>query len=544
MMYQPQREGAGAATLEDYIRAIRSRFWVLPLVALIALLLALIYLSGNTSLYTAQTRVQLGPTPVGSAVEGRLEVPNLELEREIMASNANAQRAADSLGVIDAKSLLSDLDVKFTPDSDVLQVSYTSTDPETAAEVADAIAGSYVATREGNAASFYAGDITLLQDQEVELERALATANTDLSALEVELANAGTLEPTDPTRAGLLEALTQDRNEARTVVSFLQNDVRTVRADLNEVERSAARRSPAAVVIRDAVVPGSPDGVANSWIYAGALIVGLLFGTAVALIADRLDTTARHESAVADSIGAKVLGSIPRQGWRRLAGRDRLVMLRSNNSTAASQARESFRRLRSSRQFMASTGDQRCILFTSAYPGEGKSFTVINTAIAMAQSGSRVAVVCADMRRPGLDEMLDLDRTTGLSMILKSAGSVDLVAVDEVDGLWILPAGPTPDNASELLALDSFAQVINELKKRADYVLVDSPPALLAADAATASSAVDGVVVVVDSDRTETLDLDSVRSDLERAGAEILGAVMNRVKRKRSFLRRGRYGTY
>lgn len=542
VMYQSQSPAESAATLEDYLRAIRARLWIVLAGLLLGLLLAALYLASQTSAYTAEARVQLGPTPVGADTANRLQSPNLELEREVLASNQLASEVASVTGSDGARDLLDALDVKFTPDSDVLRIFFTDTDSDRAAVVANAFAASYVSAREGDAEAYYSELLAQIESQIAAVDEELAASEARIDELSTDLAEASALSSADPTREVLIATATQDRNTERSTQNQLLAERRTLRSELASAQRNFETRSPAASLLREAAEPQAPDGVPRNWIYLGLGLVGLLAGTALALVLDRLDSTARDESAVTESLGARVLGAVTRQGWRRLAGEDRLVML--SPSKRVSQARESFRRIRSSLQFLATTDGGRVFLFTSAYPSEGKTFTVVNTALALAQTGNRTAIVSADLRRPGLDNLLDLPRDSGLSTALGSSEDVDLVAVDGVDNLWVLPAGPLPSNPAELLSLDTFGQLLDDLRQTVDFVLVDTPPVLLTADAATAARHVDGVVVVVDSHQTETVDLMSVRSDLERAGAKVVGAVMNRVRRRRNLFGRDRYGDY
>jgi capsular exopolysaccharide synthesis family protein len=308
-----------------------------------------------------------------------------------------------------------------------------------------------------------------------------------------------------------------------------------------------ARKSlgSAASVLLAADVPTSPDGIPRSFILAASLIAGFLFGTAAAFLVERLDTTARDENDVALALGARVLASVPAFPLGNRSGTSAAIMLSEDRKPRLAVSREAFRRLRSSIQFASASTGAEVFVFTSAFPGEGKSVAAANLALALAQSGKHVALVSADMRRPTLERILGVPNHEGLSDFLGGRSEMELKSIDGVENLWFVPAGPPPANPGELLGSVQFETLIKELRTMASYVLIDSPPVLSTADAATAATYADGVVVIVDSRRTETADLLKVRDELDRAGSKIVGAVVNRTRPRRGlFSRRDSYAYY
>jgi capsular exopolysaccharide synthesis family protein len=184
------------------------------------------------------------------------------------------------------------------------------------------------------------------------------------------------------------------------------------------------------------------------------------------------------------------------------------------------------------------------IIVTSANPAEGKSLTSSNLAIALAQNGSRCVLVSADLRRPTLEKLFGMEGPRpGLSEYLAHAAELNAEKVPGIDNLWLIRSGAPPNNPGELLNSDRFEQMVKELEREdVEYIVIDTPPVLSTADALSAARYVDGVIVVVDTERTETSDLLQVRADLERTGSKLLGAVMNRQKYERGkLLQRDRY---
>ena len=204
-------------------------------------------------------------------------------------------------------------------------------------------------------------------------------------------------------------------------------------------------------------------------------------------------------------------------------------MLASGRSARIQRARESFRRLRSSVQFLAASREADTYLVTSARPGEGKSTVSVNLAVAMAQGGGSVCLVNADLRRPTVEKMLGVPNSQGLSDWLVDNTITDiLVPISNIPGLVVLPSGPPPTNPGELLSSGELSSLMDELITQFDTVIIDAPPILSAADASTIAPSVDGTLIVVDGQRTDTDTLLRVRGELERTGGTVLGAVLNR----------------
>jgi capsular exopolysaccharide synthesis family protein len=194
---------------------------------------------------------------------------------------------------------------------------------------------------------------------------------------------------------------------------------------------------------------------------------------------------------------------------------------------------ESYRALRTSVLFSTAPRPPQTLLVTSTQPGEGKTCTSLNLALALSQRGGRVLVVDSDLRKPGIAKALGMDglNAEGLSGVLTGAYSLDdvLKEVGIAPGLWVLPAGPNPPNPAELLSSPSMEKLMAELRERFDHVVLDSPPALVVTDATVLSSLVDGVIVVVESGVTPRGALVRTHKTIRIAGGRLLGVVLNKV---------------
>ena len=204
---------------------------------------------------------------------------------------------------------------------------------------------------------------------------------------------------------------------------------------------------------------------------------------------------------------------------------------------------ESFRKLRTNLQFLEPTRPHRVVVVTSATVGEGKSTTACNLALALADAGSRVLLIDLNLRLPQVDRYLQVEPGAGVANVLSGRIAVKNAVLRWVDGgLDVLPAGPVPFNPSELLASRATAALLDEVRQRYDYVIIDAPAVLPVTDAAAVAARADGVVLVVRYGRTSEEQVAAAVNGLEAVGAPLLGVALTGTPPSR--LRRRRAGSY
>lgn len=204
-------------------------------------------------------------------------------------------------------------------------------------------------------------------------------------------------------------------------------------------------------------------------------------------------------------------------------------------SSPRSPVAEAFRALRTNLEFSNLDKSLRAILVTSARAEEGKSTTLANLAVTMAQGGKKVILVDADLRRPTQHQIFGLKSTPGLTDMVRDEALLANPPLQDtpVPTLKVLTAGALPPNPAEILGSKQMSQLLAALLERADTVLLDAPPILAVTDAAVLSNKVDGVLLVASAGKTKREDAQKAQQQLEKINARVIGAVLTNAKPER-----------
>ena len=412
-----------------------------------------------------------------------------------------------NLGVT-SDELLKQVRAEAPLDSTLLYLFAQDADPARAALIANALAEQLIAASpavQGPQAEFEAsidGQMNAVQDQITSTQAqadALSGLTTRTAAQDAHLA---TLE-------GRLVSL---RSTQASLLSF-----------------SASQASSLLTVIEPAVAPAtpiSPRPLLNTLL---AAVLGLLIAAGVASVTEFLNDSVKDADAVQETSGLSTLGTIPRMKGDRVRSEIyRLAAVLYPRSNVA----EAYRILRTNIEFASVDAPIRTLLVTSSIPGEGKTTTAANLAIVFAQAGHRVLLVDADLRKPGVHLIFDLPNTHGITSLLRDERmELDAAAhVTEQGGLRVLTTGPLPPNPAELLGSQRMRATLDRLKSSEDLVIFDSPPLEVVTDSAIMSSFVDLTLFVVDAGRSRRRTVRLGREALARAGANVVGAVLNRAQ--------------
>ncbi len=407
-------------------------------------------------------------------------------------------------------------------DSTLLTISAQDADPARAATIANALADQLIAAspaiqgRQTDIQQSIDADLRATQDQiqatqaQVEALRALTTRTAQQDAQ---------LQTLD----GRLVTL---RQTFATLLTF-----------------SSGNSSNLLSVIEPAIAPSipvSPKPLLDTLVGA---ILGLLIAAAIISIFEYLDDRLKDSDAIQEVAGLSTLGTIAR--IKGEGGRSEIyqlaVLLHPRSGTA-----EAYRTLRANIEFASVDATVRTLLVTSALPGEGKTVTSANLAVAFAQAGRKVLLVDADLRRPGIHLVFNLPNWHGLTSLLRD-GDEKLDAITnetEQANLRILTTGPLPPNPAELLGSQRMRAVLERLTAAEDLVIIDSPPLQAVTDSAILSSFIDGTILVIDAARGHRRAVRLGRETLAKAGANVLGAVLNRAPSRAPSEYADYYGDY
>ncbi|WP_275579803.1 polysaccharide biosynthesis tyrosine autokinase [Nocardioides nitrophenolicus] len=267
----------------------------------------------------------------------------------------------------------------------------------------------------------------------------------------------------------------------------------------------------------------TPNVVLN---LVAAILIGTLLGIGLAVARELLDRTIRTADHVAELTESPVLASIGFDGDIRSA-----PLLTDLGGFAART--EAFRLLRTNLQFIDLDHQPRCLVISSAVPGEGKTMTSTNLAVALAQTGRNTLIIDADLRRPRVASTLGLDPAIGLTTALVGKTEIhDAIQVHEASGLHVLASGAKPPNPTEILQSKITHDLIRRLRSSYDMVIIDAPPLLPVADASVLAKLADGVIIVVRHAKTTREQVNEAINRLNQVGARLYGVVVNMVAKR------------
>ncbi|MEM9137269.1 MAG: polysaccharide biosynthesis tyrosine autokinase, partial [Cyanobacteria bacterium P01_F01_bin.42] len=262
-------------------------------------------------------------------------------------------------------------------------------------------------------------------------------------------------------------------------------------------------------------------------------VLGILLGTGLSLLVDARDLRLRTLEDVRRVYDYALLGAVP--DFSETIGAD--ANARANSLFVRDQPRsmisETYRMVNTNLQF-SSSDNLQVVVISSGMPGEGKSSTLANIALAMAELGNRVILIDADMRLPSQHQVWELPNRKGLSHVLVDQNeSFDrLPVIAENEGLDILPAGALPPNPTSLLSSQRFSALIKHLRERYDHVLIDAPPITVASDALLISQVVDGLLLVARPGKLNRAAANVAANMIRQAQVNILGVIGNAIRSK------------
>ncbi|MGF1512409.1 MAG: GumC family protein [Elainellaceae cyanobacterium] len=332
------------------------------------------------------------------------------------------------------------------------------------------------------------------------------------------------------TRTNELPRLENLQRELERQLAAAQTTYETLLTQLQEVRVSENQVVGNVRVVSQASVPEYPVGPDRKLYVAAGGLAGILLGIAVAFLLDILDGSVKTVKEAKELLGYTLLGVIPLITESR---RPSLLPAKRGHSasgqTSSIAAMEAFRMLQANLGFLQSDADLKSIVITSAIPQEGKTDVSANLAAAMAEAGRRVLIIDADMRHPRQHHVWNVTNRLGLSHILAGQARQDTATVSLGPSLDLLPAGVIPPNPAALLDSNRMLDLLKQFTQDYDFVILDTPPIVGAADAAVLGKMTDGVLLVVRPGEVNSNEVSAARQAMIQSNQRVLGMVANAV---------------
>lgn len=360
-----------------------------------------------------------------------------------------------------------------------------------------------------------------------EIRRVLSAVETELRAEQSKVDTLKGLVEQYKTRAVQLGENEQEYMKLEQEAQKYQDVYELLKKKIEEVQIVEELREDTVRIVEPATRASQvrPNVKANAVAGVGAALVLAL---SLALLSDYMDKSIRSFSQIRDRLGLQVLGLVPNMASQGddSGHKPRIIPFESSRTPAA----EAYRSLRTHLQFLQSQSSGQSLLVTSPVAGEGKSTTVSNLGIVMAQSGLRVLIVDSDLRRPSIHKSFGLMNTSGVSSVL--SGRDDLQAAikpTKLETLSVMCSGPLPHNPSELIGSKEMQDMVATLRERYDFLLFDSPPTIAVTDASLLAQILDGALLVIRGGGTSVEASKRAKEILEQVNAKIYGVVLNHV---------------
>jgi capsular exopolysaccharide synthesis family protein len=342
----------------------------------------------------------------------------------------------------------------------------------------------------------------------------------------------------------------QGQNEGAVMLKLLEQNIDTNKGFLkNLIEQQsgndvAYKGTDNNIAVTEIAIPNTiPVAPRRLTTVLAALMLSTLFGAGLAMFLEYLDDTIRTTEEVENYLQLPALAAIPTidaMPKRRLllvGGSDEDVDEQKSELLISADPRsslaEAYRQLRTSILLSTAGHAPKSLLVTSSLPAEGKTTTATNTAISLAQTGAKVLLIDADMRRPRLHSVFGIGNGEGLSTLLSSEVNkdeiIDIIKRDETTKLFLLPSGPVPPNPAELIGSEQMSNLLRTLQENFTHLVVDSPPIASFTDGVLIASMVDGVILVVHSGKSSRQVVKRSKQLLNDIGARIFGVVLNNV---------------
>lgn len=508
--------------LRECLLPLRKWWWLLLAAMVVSTASSFLATHLQVPLYQSQSTLMIGqaladPNPDNAAIYLTQQLAQSYAE---LARRQPLRRATmEALGMI----WLPEYQVNIVPGTQLLEIIVIDSDPVRSQAVAHMLAQQLVLLSPTSTQPDEKQRQQFIDEQLAKLETKIHDTEEEIQQLQEEV-------------AGMISARQIADTESQiTTLQAKLNDFQNNYATLLSNTRAGAINT--LTIVEEAELPTDPVNAHHALTLLLGAAIGFTLSTGTAYLLEYLDNTLQSPADFREALALPIMGFIQEMPAAK-EGQEGVLVAEQPRSPVA----EAFRAVRTNLEFAAVDKPLRTVLLTSLNPGDGKSSTACNLAASIAQSGKKVLLIDADLRRPRIHHFFDCSNRFGLSDLFRDQMTVPEAAqaVENVPDLLLITSGGLPPNPAELLGARKMDRILAEAITLADIVLIDGPP-FVVSDTAILSAKVDGVVVVVQPGRTTAEAAKALLEQLHRAEAHIVGLVLNRIPRKGSVYYRYRY---
>jgi non-specific protein-tyrosine kinase len=505
------REQDDSETIRDYLVLFWRWAWLIVLAGVLAGAASFIFSMRMDPVYQAKSTVLITDSSVTKSTDYSSLMASERLTRtysEMMTSQTVLAEVSQLLGLnIPLTELAQMITVAPLRDTQLIELSVKSTDPEQAARIANTLVGVFANQVQNIQSSRYTQSKTSLQNQLTDMERQIQLYNEQMD------------ETVDQAEK---ERLDSKLSQYQQIYSNLLMSFEQVRLAEAQSSSSIAQIEPASVPL----MPVSPNVLRNT---ALAVAVGMMLAAGGLVAREALDDTLKSPQDIQRLFNLPMLGVISRYTIP-----DGYLI---TDYQPRSPVSEAYRMLRTNIQFANIEQSVQTLLVTSAEPLEGKTTIAANLAVVNAQNGRDVTLIDCDLRRPTVHKRFRLPNQKGFSTLFISTLDAldDIRQATSIPHLSVLSTGPLPPNPAELIASRRMGEILKRIQARGEMIIIDTPPTLAVTDASILAPVVDGVLLVMTPGVTKRMAARQMIEQINRVGGKILGVVFNNFNEHRTY---------
>jgi capsular exopolysaccharide synthesis family protein len=334
-------------------------------------------------------------------------------------------------------------------------------------------------------------------------------------------------------RVNVIPRLQQGQRDLQRQVDAAQSSYQALLKNLQEVRIAENQNVGNASVLAYASVADKPVGPKKKLLLGAGLVGGSMFYVVVAFLLDLRDPSIKTAKDVRELYGYSWLGMIPnskKKGFFHTRKQDEFVPPLPVRDAPQAVSSQAYRMLQANLKFLSPDKELKVVVVTSSVSKEGKSTVSANLAVAMAQLGHRVLLIDADLHHPMQHHIWHLANAVGLSNVIVNRSEFGIAVREVMDKLDVLPSGVIPPNPLALLDSKRMNSLVEEFSQTYDFVILDTPPLILAADALSLSKMTDGVLLVARPGILDRVSATAAKEFLVQSGQKVLGLVINGVR--------------